>query len=70
MPIFEFSCTKCSFITEKIVQLNSANEEEYTTIVEPCPKCGNNTFNKIMSSSSFRLKGDCWASDGYSKKEN
>lgn len=70
MPIYEYSCTKCSFVTEKIVQLNSENEEEFTTIVEPCPKCKNNTFNKIMSSTSFRLEGGGWEKDGYSKKEN
>ena len=68
MPILEFQCSQCSFVTEKIVQLNSANEEEFTTIIEPCPECGNNTFNKIMSASSFKLKGSGWAADGYSKK--
>ena len=67
MPIYEYSCTKCGFITEKIVQLNSVNEEEFTTVVQPCPKCDNNTFNKIMSSSSFQLKGGGWEKDGYSK---
>lgn len=67
-PIYEFSCTKCDDVTEKIVQLDSANEEEFT-IVEPCTKCGNNTFQKIMSNTSFRLKGSGWAGDGYSKKE-
>lgn len=67
MPIYEFQCCKCSFITEKIVQLNSANEEEFTTIVQKCPKCGHGTFNKVMSSSSFRLKGSGWGDQGYSK---
>lgn len=67
MPIYEYECTKCSYISEKIVQLNSADEEEFTTFVEPCPKCGNSTFNKVMSSTSFRLKGEGWYKDGYSK---
>ena len=68
MPIFEFQCDKCKKIIEKIVQSNSANEEEFT-VDEPC-ECGNNTFNKIMSSSSFHLKGSGWAASGYQKKED
>lgn len=68
-PIYEFSCTKCSNVTEKIVQLNSIDEEEFT-IVEPCTECGNNTFNKIMSNTTFKLKGDGWSKTGYSKKED
>lgn len=70
MPIYEYRCTKCDFVTEKIVQLNSADEEEFTTIVEPCPNCKNNTFDKIMSSTSFRLKGGGWFDQGYQKKED
>lgn len=67
-PIYEFSCTKCSNVTEKIVQLDSANEEEFTTIVQPCTECGNNTFQKIMSKTTFKLKGSGWSHDGYTGK--
>lgn len=70
MPIHEFQCSKCSYVTEKIVQLNSVDEEEFTTFIEPCPNCGNNTFNKIMSLSSFKLEGSGWADTGYQKKED
>ena len=64
MPIWEYECTECGKVIEKIVQLNSADEEEFT-IDETC-ECGSDTFKKIMSSNSFRLAGSGWADDGYS----
>ena len=66
MPIFEFQCSGCCLITEKIVFSNNNNEEEFT-IDEVCKECGGNTFEKIMSSSSFHLKGRGWYKDGYAK---
>lgn len=66
MPIFEYRCSGCGLITERIVFSNSNNEEEFT-IDEVCKKCGSNTFEKIMSSSSFHLKGRGWHKDGYAK---
>lgn len=66
MPIYEWECLECGKITEKIVQLNSADEEEFTGPYEQC-ECGNRTFKKLMSSNTFRLKGAGWEKDGYSK---
>ena len=68
MPIWEYECEKCGNVVEKIVQLNSADEEEFTVLDDKC-ECGSNTFKKIMSSSSFRLEGGGWASQGYQKKK-
>lgn len=65
MPLYEYECVECSKITEKIVQLNSANEEEFTVMDDKC-ECGSNTFKKIMSRNTFKLGGSCWERDGYS----
>ena len=65
MPIYEYECTQCGKITEKIIQRNSANEDEFT-INEQC-ECGSDSFVKIMSSTTFKLKGGGWEKDGYSK---
>jgi predicted nucleic acid-binding Zn ribbon protein len=32
-----------------------------------CPECSEKC-ERILDISSFQLKGDCWAKDGYSKK--
>jgi putative FmdB family regulatory protein len=63
MPIYQRKCTKCDHVIERIEKMDSPE-----TIVEPCPMCDNSTFQKIMSSTSFRLVGGGWESDNYQKK--
>lgn len=63
MPIYQRECTKCDYPIERIEDMDAPD-----TIIEPCPMCGNNTFQKVMSKSSFHLKGSCWEKDGYQKK--
>ena len=48
MPIYEYRCTKCDHVIEKILQKSEA-EDCGDTIVEPCPQCKNGTFQKVMS---------------------
>ncbi len=44
MPIFEFLCTSCAGVFEKIVYDSS----EAVT----CPKCGSTDLNKLLSATS------------------
>jgi putative FmdB family regulatory protein len=60
MPIYEYQCTECDNITEKIESYKS----EIRTIM--CPIC-NGISNRILSLASFHLKGSGWYKDGYSK---
>jgi len=60
MPLYEFECTNCGKIIEDFVKIG--------TIKIKC-SCGGSA-KKIMSSSSFILKGNGWAKDGYSKDGN
>ena len=61
MPIYEYKCSKC----EKIIELFIFNKEKDEPPI--CEECKEEMV-KILSSSSFVLKGNCWANDGYSKK--
>ena len=62
MPIYEYQCTECDNITEKIESF----ESEIRTIM--CPIC-NGISNRILSLGSFHLKGSGWYKDGYGKKK-
>lgn len=58
MPIYEYECEACQKITEA---RQSIKDAPLTT----CPACGG-TVNKIISQTSFTLKGGGWYADGYS----
>lgn len=59
MPIYEYECPNCNMIFDQISKIG-----EDTAI---CINC-NKPAKKIMSSSTFLLKGDGWAKDGYGPK--
>ncbi len=64
MPLYEYRCTKCEHEFEQTNKMDSPNP--------PCPKqnegtqCGCDTV-KLVSKSSFYLKGGGWYNDGYGK---
>ena len=62
MPIYEYRCltTDCEGETEKLRSYKQADEP-----VE-CPECKGTDMKRIVSVSSFSLKGGGWANDGYS----
>ncbi len=66
MPIYEFECESCQKVTE-VVQSISAPP------LAQCPEC-EGPVKKLISQSSFQLKGGGWYADGYSappaKKES
>jgi len=62
MPIYEYRCQSC------------ANELEVTQrIVDPplveCPACHQPSLEKLISPTSFVLKGSGWYKDGYGGKK-
>lgn len=59
MPIYEFECCRCKIIIEKQCSMDEPNKPS-------CPECNGRT-KKIMSQTSFSLKGDCWHRDGYTR---
>ena len=58
MPVYEYECQSCS---EVIEIWQSLSEDPVST----CPSCGGD-LKKIISMSSFQLKGGGWFADGYS----
>lgn len=58
MPIYEYKC-ECGCVFEYI-KLGDDNEIK-------CPVCGSRKIEKIISLSTFVLKGDGWSNTGYQK---
>ena len=60
MPIYEYTCPSCG---GKVEALKHIGDE-----APRCEHCGK-LLEKVISSSSFILKGQGWAKDGYSSKK-
>lgn len=60
MPLFEYRCPKCKHQLEKLVSGKDRDK------LPRCPKCKEPEMQKLVSRSSFALKGGGWADDGYS----
>ena len=60
MPIYEYSCDTCGEKFEKLLRPSQINEYS-----PDCPKCNSKEVKKLISKSSFTLKGGGWASEGY-----
>lgn len=62
MPIYEFECEAC----EETKEIFVTRTEQGAVII--CESCGR-PMKKVMSLSSFILKGSGWAKDLYTKKK-
>jgi len=58
MPVYEYECQECKKVFE--VQQKIADKP-----LSDCPEC-QAPVKKLMSMSSFQLKGGGWYADGYS----
>jgi putative FmdB family regulatory protein len=58
MPVYEYECTSCGEHTEAMQKFSDPPLSE-------CPECGGE-LRKLISSTSFVLKGSGWYADGYS----
>ena len=63
MPIYEYKCSDCKKIFEERQRITDDNLDE-------CKFCKSSNIEKIISKSSFRLKGGGWAEDGYDKDDS
>ena len=60
MPIYEYACPKC----------DSEFEVEQRITEDPlktCPKCRSRRIKRLISQTSFALKGGGWYADGYAR---
>lgn len=53
MPIYEYKCTECNHELEVLQKFS----DEPKTV---CPNCEKETLKKVISASTFILKGDGW----------
>ncbi len=58
MPVYEYECKECMKVFE--VQQKMADKP-----LSVCPECGA-PVKKLVSMSSFQLRGGGWYADGYS----
>ncbi len=62
MPIYEYECSNCGTIIEKMHKMSE-------TPVVKCPNCSTE-MRKLISPSAFHLKGSGWYVTDYAKKNS
>jgi putative FmdB family regulatory protein len=58
MPVYEYACDKCGHEFER-------EQKMADPPVKTCPECKGRKVTKLISRSSFVLKGGGWYADGY-----
>lgn len=59
MPIYEYLCEKCGHEFEREQRITEDP-------IKKCPSCGSSQAKRLISATSFVLKGGGWYSDLYS----
>ena len=62
MPIYEYHCASCGADLEKIQKFSDP-------VLTDCPSCGKASLKKLVSASSFRLKGSGWYETDFKTKK-
>jgi putative FmdB family regulatory protein len=62
MPIYEFRCASCGAVFEKMMKVSDPAPQ--------CAECGHAEVQKLVSTSSFILKGGGWYKDHYGLKSS
>ncbi len=63
MPIYEYQCRACGHRFEELQKLTDAP-------LVACPKCQAASLTKLVSDSSFRLKGKGWYETDFKNEGN
>lgn len=58
MPIYEYACQHCGYQLE-------ARQKFSDPPLHQCPACEQDGLERLISESSFALKGSGWYADGY-----
>jgi len=61
MPTYEYQCQACG---EQLDIMQKMSDP----VLTDCPKCGKSALQKLISASSFQLKGAGWYVTDYSNK--
>ena len=60
MPIYEFECSSCAKVFERLQKLSDADPVD-------CPECGKHTLKRRLTAPSFRLAGSGWYETDFKK---
>ncbi|MBI5491006.1 MAG: zinc ribbon domain-containing protein [Deltaproteobacteria bacterium] len=60
MPVYEYLCGKCRYEFEEMQRITDAP-------IRKCPKCGKPAVERLISRSSFVLKGSGWYVTDYGR---
>src|SRR5215470_8314834 len=64
MPIYEYECSQCHQVSDALQKVNDPPPET-------CPHCGaQRTLSRLVSRTSFVLKGGGWYADLYSSNKS
>ena len=63
MPIYEYTCEKCGQVTEVMQKVSDPPPPR-------CDNCGSKKLAKVVSLTSFHLKGGGWYKDLYGSSGN
>lgn len=61
MPIYEYRCPDCGHQFDALQKISDDP-------ISLCPECGGESVKKLISRTSFSLKGGGWYSDHYGLK--
>ena len=61
MPLYDYRCDACG---HKFDELQKVSDEP----IRLCPSCGEEKARRVVSNSSFQLKGSGWYKDHYGLK--
>jgi len=62
MPLYEYQCTACKEVSEILQKFSDPPPAQ-------CPRCAGGPLHKVLSPTSFQLKGGGWYADAYSSKK-
>jgi len=62
MPFYEYACEKC----ESEFEIEQRITEDP---LKSCPKCRSRRIKRLISRTSFALKGGGWYADGYASND-
>lgn len=59
MPTYDYQCFACNHVFEEFQKISD-------NAIEICPQCGKKEVKRLVSATSFHLKGGGWYNSGYS----
>ena len=63
MPVYEYRCGKCGHEFEELQRITAAP-------IRKCPQCGKHAVERLISKTSFILKGSGWYKTDYASSSS